>query len=257
MSRGEPGSGKWSVVVKDTNVNEHNGTFTDWRLTLWGECIDPSTQQLLPMPEEDENHEVLSAEVSTATFSTATVETGIPSNPTDHIDRPVNAKPTPEGKISTIQSAASPSISMAPSTSTAPSAAPNSTDNLLPHYFPTFGVSKRTQVWIYGALAIIILFCAGLGIYFVLQRRKRLRNNLDEYEFDALDDDDARAGVNAGLRGRRTKKRAGELYDAFAGESDEELLLDEEKEYRDVGVEEEEDGDRGRSQSRKDEDEKR
>ena len=30
----------------------------------------------------------------------------------------------------------------------------------MPSIFPTFGVSKRTQIWIYGALTLIILFCA-------------------------------------------------------------------------------------------------
>lgn len=258
MARGEPGVGKWSVVVKDTNVNEYNGTFTDWKLTLWGECIDASIQGLFPMPEEDEgeNQEIMSANVSTATISTASGEVGL-ANPTDHISRPINAKPTSTGNPTPTEltDIVSPSANTTASPITTPTTMSGSTENFLPHYFPTFGVSKRTQIWIYGALAIIILFCAGLGIYFYVQHRQRLLENQEEYEFDILDGDDGKAGLTPGTKGRRTKKRAGELYDAFAGESDEELLSNDEEDYRDR--EGEEDEDRGRRLSRKDEDEER
>lgn len=211
----------------------------------------------MPDEHDDDDHDVITAEASTATVTTGPAETGLYANPTDHIDRPVNAKPTPN---TTPAEDTEPTPKVFPTVTTATSAAatatapavPSSTDNFLPHYFPTFGVSKRTQIWIYGALAIIVLFCAGLGTYFYVQRRKRIRNSRDDYEFDVLDDEDATTGANGGGKGRRVKKRAGELYDAFAGESDEELLSDGESQYKDV----EEDGDddneknRGRSQSR-------
>lgn len=112
-------------------------------------------------------------------------------------------------------------------------------------------MSKRTQIWIYGAVAIIVLFCAGLGTYLFVQRRKRLRNSRDAYEFDVLGDADAGTGLTGASSGRRPRRRAGELYDAFAGESDEEELLSDsdadEKSYRD---DEAESGDRGRNTSR-------
>lgn len=224
--------------MKDTNVNEHNGTFTDWRITLWGECIDPSIQGLLPMPTEtdDDDHDVISAEVSTATVSTKLPEASHLDNPTDHINRPVNVKPTANVKP-TSTDIKPPPLTSSPATpsptasaTAAPSATSISSDNFLPHYFPTFGVSKRTQIWIYGALAIIVLFCAGLGTYFYVQRRKRIRNSRDRYEFEMLDDqeDGGTGGNGRGVKGTRARRRAGELYDAFAGESDEELLSDEE-----------------------------
>lgn len=255
--------GKWSVVVKDSNVNDYNGTFTDWKLTLWGECIDASIQGLLPMPEEDEgeHEEIMSANFSTATISTASGEVEL-ANPTDHISRPINAKPTYTGNPSpTVQAGlASPLVNTTASPISMPTKMSGSADNFLPHYFPTFGVSKRTQIWIYGALAIIILFCAGLGIYFYVQHRLRLFENQEENEFNILDGDGGEAGLTSGTKGRRTKKRAGELYDAFAGESDEELLSNDEEslsndeeDYRDR--EGEEDEDRGRHLSRKNEDE--
>ena len=252
MARGEPGVGKWSVVVKDTNVNENNGTFTDWKLTLWGECIDAIIQELLPMPEdEDENQDTISAEVSTATISTGSGEIGL-ANPTGHISRPINAKPTYNVNPTTtkLSGLVSPTANTKTSPIATPTKMPGSADNFLPHYFPAFGVSKRTQIWIYGALAIIILFCVGLGIYFYVQHRQRLLENQEEYDFDVLDGDDGEAGLNPGNKGRRAKKRAGELYDAFAGESDQELLSNDEEDYRDL--EEEDDVDRGRSESRTD-----
>lgn len=215
----------------------------------------------MPDEHDDDDHDVISAEASTATITTGAAETGLSANPTDHINRPVNAKPTPDTTTSVAD--AKSTVVASPTTSTAASAAataspiPSSADNFLPHYFPTFGVSKRTQIWIYGALAIIVLFCAGLGTYFYVQRRKRIRNSRDDYEFDVIDDEDVTAGANGGGKGRRVKKRAGELYDAFAGESDEEQLLsDGESQYKDVEEEEDDDENRGRSQSRE-HDEKR
>lgn len=218
-TRGESGFGKWTVVVKDTEVNEFNGTFIDWKLNLWGECIDASKQDLLPMPTEhdDDDHDVITtAPVATTSLSLGSPSTSVSSaNPTDHIDRPVNEKPT----------ASSSAITTA-TTSPTPTAASNH-DHFLPSFFPTFGVSKRTQIWIYGAVVLIAIFCGGLGVYFLVQRRKRLRNNLrDDYEFEILDENELGGGPDGATNGRKPKRRAGELYDAFAGESDEEMFSD-------------------------------
>ena len=238
--------GKWSVVVKDTEVNEHNGSFTDWKLTLWGECIDPSSQELLPMPkeEDDDDHDVMTATPSFVSISPGATETDLPANPTDHQHRPVNAKPTNPGSQATSTSSSSSSSSVSPSASASASATATDlpseppeedkdSSHLLPHYFPTFGVSKHTQVWIYGAFTIIVLFCAGLGTYFFVQRRKRRRSEREDYEFEVLDDEDA--VLSGGVGAKKKGRRAGELYDAFAGESDEEGLLSDEddEEYRD------------------------
>lgn len=70
---------------------------------------------------------------------------------------------------------------------------------------------------------LIVVFCTCLGVYFYIQRRRRLRNNpRDDYEFDIVNDVDDDAAPLAGAGGRR--RRGGELYNAFASESDEELL---------------------------------
>ena len=252
LLRGEPGVGNWTIIVKDTIENEYNGTFVDWRLKLWGLCVDASKQKLLPMPTEhdDDDHDAITAVVGTTTVAPVSSTTLASTTPTDHISRPVNEKPTgivaaPTTELPNTLSALSPSskaetspTSTTSMATTTPSATGDSNESFLPHYFPTFGVSKRTQIWIYGAFALIVLFCAGLGITFWILRRRRARISRSEYEFDVLngeDTDGARDALTGNRRNRRPR-RAGELYDAFAGESDEEIFNDAEGEgeYKDA-----------------------
>jgi kexin len=234
---GETGIGTWTIIVKDTNVNEFNGTFVDWRLNLWGECIDSVLQELHPMPDEhDDDHETAIPDVSTTSIGPGPTNTDLPATPSDHIDRPTKPKPDVSG---TTTVAAPPSVTLPPtSTSEADVADPTHTvsDSFLPSFFPTFGVGPKTQIWIYGSIVLIVLFCAGLGAYFVVQRRRQKRNNpRDDYEFEILDDDDPdNPGMNGHAGGKKGKRRAGELYDAFAGESDEELFSEDEEQYRDA-----------------------
>ena len=216
----------------------------------------------MPTEHDDDDHDVITASVGTATVTHPPDET--PSaNPSDHQHRPVNAKPTAPPAISNPSSTASITASPSetkPGTATAEPATTTSAGSFFPHYFPTFGVSKKTQIWIYGAVAIIVLFCVGLGAYMFIQRKKRTRISRDDYEFEMVDDDDANGRLNGGARGKRHKRRGGELYDAFAGESDEDGLLsasdeDEQESYRDEGPKED-DEKRGRSVSREGTDEK-
>lgn len=98
---------------------------------------------------------------------------------------------------------------------------------------PHIRASKKAQIWIYGALGLIVAFCCGLGIYLWIARRRRLNNSRDNYEFELIDEEEAE-GLNprektTGGKSRRT--RGGELYDAFAEGSDDEQFED----YRDGG----------------------
>ena len=234
--RGESGIGTWTIIVKDTHVNEMTGKFLDWRLNLWGECIDASIQQLHPLPEEyDDDHEVTDVPVHTTSIVPTPPQTDLPATPSDHIDRPINSKPSNPASETTSSSAPTTVATSTPTTAPTPTHTPS--ESFLPSFFPTFGVSKRTQIWIYGSLGLIVAFCCALGVYFYVQRKKRLRNNpRDYYEFDALDNrDDDRGGMNGHADGRKAKRRAGELYDAFAGESDEEVFSDiEDEPYKDA-----------------------
>jgi kexin len=241
---GESGIGKWTVIVKDTKKdNGFTGTFADWRLRLWGECIDPAKQQLRPIPDghEDDDHAVIiNHPAHTTSVSLPSNTPSVTANPSDHPDRPVAQKPTDANMTS--PSATAPFEP--PVTATASPTTTSVPENFLPSPFPTFGVSKRTQIWIYGSIGLILVFCASLATYLYLARRKRLRSSRDDYEFEILDDADddeggARTGMLNGAAGAKKKgraKRGGELYDAFAGESDEDLLSESEGEegpYRD------------------------
>ena len=212
-------------------VNEHNGTFIDWHLKLWGESIDADKQTLLPMPDahDDDDHDQIISSTTTIAGTTQAITplptpTSLMANPTDHPDRPINAKPSGTEDESTAPTSTS---SSAPETTT-------SASSWLPSFFPTFGVSSKTQIWIYGAAGLILIFCAALGVYLYMARRKRLRNNpRGEWEFDLLEEDEAE-GLNGGGRmgakgGKGGKRRAGELYDAFAAGSEDES----EEEYED------------------------
>lgn len=208
--------GTWTVIVKDTKINEFNGTWTDWHLKLWGESIDASKATMLPMPNDtdDDDHAVIPTTTVPGTLVTPPPSVVTPptdsspaANPTDHPDRPINAKPTPTGELA------------APTSTSIPGS------SWLPGFLPTFGVGPRAQAWIYASLALILVFCAGLGVYLFMARRRRLRNSpRDTYEFELLDEEEAEgltAGVEKDSSGKK-RTRGGELYDAFAGGSDEE-----------------------------------
>ncbi|KAK4550008.1 hypothetical protein LTR36_002975 [Oleoguttula mirabilis] len=265
----ESGIGSWTVVLKDTNVNDHSGTFIDWRLKLWGESINADNQSLLPMPTEhddDDHDEVHIPAVGTTSVAVPT-ETGAPAgNPSDHPNRPVNSKISATATTTATATQGTDTASTPPSspptdddkvsdpdTTSSPSPTPTDSTNFLPRPFPTFGVTKSTQAWIYGSSALIFIFLAVLGGWYIRMRRKRRWMNRDDYSFemvnpDGRDDDEdgtgngngngaAAAGVNGhghanggqvnggvanGNGNGKPKQRAGQLYDAFAPDSDEE-----------------------------------
>ncbi|KAH7313668.1 subtilisin like protease [Stachybotrys elegans] len=233
---GESGVGTWKLIVRDTHENDRKGTFTDWHLKLWGESIDADKATLLPMPNEDDDadHDVIVSTVPGAAHTASlppkpSATKPVVSNPTDHPHRPTKpAKPTTESKPSPTSGSQEDSGT---STSEGQEATTSPASSSWISWLPTFGASKKAQIWIYGAIGLISAFCIGLGIYFYIARRRRLRNNpRNDYEFELLEEDEAE-GLNtgekataAGKKGRRT--RGGELYDAFAGGSDEEEDFD-------------------------------
>lgn len=201
-------------------MNDDSGKFIDWHLKLWGESIDASKATLLPMPNDDDDadHDV----TSTATPPAAT--TNLPPNPdatntagstavpTDHPERPTKPSKTTGDSIATETG----TESAAAETTTAES-------SWLPSFLPTFGVSSSTQAWIYGSIGLIVAFCCGLGAWFWFMRRKqRLNNPRDDYEFEPLNADDGGDNLRASGEKGNQKRRAGELYDAFAGGSEDE-----------------------------------
>ncbi|KAK2768582.1 pheromone processing endoprotease [Arachnomyces sp. PD_36] len=230
---GESAHGKWTVIVKDSKVNSYKGEFIDWRLNLFGEAIDGTDQPLHPLPEEgDHDHDMdASPDVATTTVNPDPTEpSDLPGEPSDHQHRPVKPKPTPpqdgpaaEGDVT--------ATTGKPAAEEAASSTPTS-DHFLPSPFPTFGVSKRTQIWIYAASSLIIVFFLALGVYFQTQRRKRIRTTAhDDYEFEMIADDDDEDGPGRGgeAGGKKHQRRGGELYDAFAGDSDDDVFSDDDE----------------------------
>lgn len=236
---GESGIGNWTVVVKDTEVNKYNGTFIDWHLKLWGESIDASKATMLPMPSEhdDDDHEKTAIPTTTVTASTTSLSLETSSTaatiaiPTDHPERPQKPPKASgtknEGAAATATATATASTSAVPTSSTDPTAVPAESEvTWLPSFFPKFGASARSLAWIYGAIGLILAFCGGLAVYLYRARLQRLRNNpRDEWEFDLLEDEE-REGLNSGRTRNMgkvgSKRRAGELYDAFAAASEDE-----------------------------------
>ncbi|CDM37937.1 hypothetical protein DTO013E5_7217 [Penicillium roqueforti] len=232
---GESPIGDWSIIVKDSNVNEFTGAFIDWRLNLWGEAADGAKQELHPLPDDhDDDHPYEDAPVATTSVTAAPTKTPAP-NPDDHHDRPVNAKPKP--KPTTTNPTPIEDVKLPTSTTSNEAETPSASSagsGYISSWLPTFGASKRTQIWIYASMAMIVTFFIGLGVYFQLQRVKRRRTTAhDDYEFEMIEDEDEMQPMT-GASGR-TQRRGGELYNAFAGESDEEMFSDDDDDqpYRD------------------------
>ncbi|KAH7001159.1 peptidase S8/S53 domain-containing protein [Ilyonectria destructans] len=225
---GESGVGKWTVIVRDTEKNGNKGKFVDFHLKLWGEAIDADKTKLLPMPDEhdDDDHDVIQTttlEASTTPITAGSKPTSVQGNPSDHPERPTKnpAKPSGTEKAS-------------PSTTGEAQEATSSASSSWVSWLPSFGASKTVQIWVYGAIGLISAFCCGLGIYFWIARRRRLRNDSrNNYEFELIDEEEAE-GLNPGEKGaaggkKARRTRGGELYDAFAEGSDDDQFED----YRD------------------------
>lgn len=225
MNRGESGIGRWTLLVKDTKKNGNKGTFIDWHLKLWGESIDASKAVSLPLPSEsdDADHdEIKTTSLSASTMSIPAVANPSSkppmSNPSDHPERPT--KPSAKPVSSSTQHEAGSSTGTAQEPAESPSSS-------WIDWLPSFGATKKAQIWIYGAIGFIAAFGIGLGVYLWIARRRRLRNDpRNTYEFEMLDEEEGE-GLNKGEKGatganKARRTRGGELYDAFAGGSDEE-----------------------------------
>ena len=139
----------------------------------------------MPTDHDDDDHDKNEQAVIGTTSIAIVSQTSLGPVPTDHPERP-QKKPF-ESSVSTVSggtvatalatftastatsSTFSTATTVANTTSTS-SAAPTF---LLPSIFPTFGVSPRTQIWIYGAVTTILIFCVALGAFFCVLRRRR------------------------------------------------------------------------------------
>ena len=63
------GVGTWRVLVKDTNVNGHIGTFINWRLNLWGEAINGSSKVPHSFPGEADDYGTETATMTSTAYT--------------------------------------------------------------------------------------------------------------------------------------------------------------------------------------------
>ncbi|KAJ2906436.1 hypothetical protein MKZ38_001796 [Zalerion maritima] len=219
---GEDGIGTWSIVIKDIKENKNKGKLVDFHLKFWGEAIDADKTTLLPMPTEDEDADHTVIPTSSATGVSTSVSHATDSNfmsekPTDHPDRPT--KPSDTAAETTPTGTEEEAVEETTSSSWVPS------------FLPTFGASPHTVAWIYGSLALIVVFCAGLGAWLFVVRRRRLRNSgRGDYEFELIDDEEAEglaSGEKTGAAAGKRRTRGGELYDAFASDGSDDEFRDE------------------------------
>jgi kexin len=122
-----------------------------------------------------------------------------------------NLDPTSTGGLETVTPTSQPTVS--PHESKVPVASPEPSESTLPSsgFWPWD--TERKMLWIYGSVAGIAFFVSVLGVWYAIQRRNaRLLQThgqgREDYEFAVLpnDGDD---GIS--------QRRAGELYDAYAG----------------------------------------
>ena len=172
---------------------------------------------MLPEPHEDDdiNHDGKHPQTSAAVSTTIldhlppALSTAVPTDVGGN--RPVPPKLLPNTTSTSQEGTAQPSQS---------SSAASATQAEWLSWLPTFGFGPKTTAWTYGALGLIIAFCGGLSIYFWWARRKAKIDDRQGYEFDVMRDEEEGQGLNGAGKGKR---RAGELYDAFATGSDDDL----------------------------------
>lgn len=175
----------------------------------------------MPTENDDDDHDL--PETTTRPAATVSLppkpdatKPGATSVPSDHPQRPTKpAKPSGAATASASSSASGAAAAAAAATATAGS--------WLPAFLPTFGASPHTLAWIYGAMGLIVLFVVGLGTWWWIMRRRQLRNSpRDGYEFELLNEEEGERLAGAGGAEKGQKRRGGELYDAFAGGSEDE-----------------------------------
>lgn len=205
--------GDWTIKVFDNEDPGHSGKFLGWTMSLWGSVIDPTQAKEYIVPQVEHtlppDHDAENPDMSTTTK--------VLPKPTDHLpgdhdqaegeaSKPAFSQPTrsPEPVTSTFTSTTS------TATGTTVPAADEGLTSPLSNLFSEKG-------WIFGAGAVVLLFAAGVGIFF-WRRAARRRQNYTSLPGDEVAMNPIRQGP-----GGRTR----ELYDAFGEISDDEDDADE------------------------------
>jgi kexin len=204
--RDENPVGDWTLVVSDQN-NSNNGSFLGWSMSLWGSAIDAAQAVLYELPDDpNEGH-------------------NLPPHPTTSDQTKQHPKPTEALPEDHAFQTGTPIF-------------PSGTATGLPEaieegYFTHMYDLLTNQLWLIGAIGIVVVFGIGAGAFFWLRKRKvrRARSNYvpvpggENMPMRALDRSGGGAGgagTGAPGSGERSAGGTRELYDAFGVGSDEE-----------------------------------
>lgn len=177
-------------------------------MSFWGETIDPSKAELYQLPD------VLSplppqgddGEETTSTVTPDPTRTKVFSKPTDHL---------PPDHGSADGSADKPAFPQDDASESSPSISPTPDEG----YFTHITDLLRSNNWLFGALALVLLFAGGIGFFF--WRRAARRRSAGKYA--AIPGDSLSMGIlERGGASGRGGARSKELYDAFGEVSDDE-----------------------------------
>lgn len=259
--------GEWKLTMLDRQNDDKNGTFKDWKMMLWGSCVDAASQKPYKMSDDAEiylpqpPHHKIPANITTLTTTfvsngqTLTRTTTVTAahdlttksylKPTAHLpdnhgqatgesDHPLDGLPT-----STLVQLTGTLPDILPTSTPGSSNSSMTEQDSDTSYLGPFSRLADSDTWLYIAAGSIIIFLGATGAYFMYRRQKQRRGfqllggGQDGMPMTALDRGRAMFGLGGSsasrARGRATgeEPRAKSLYDAFA-------LSDSDEEFPDI-----------------------
>lgn len=202
-------------------------------MTFWGSVIDPTKAILYsqrPRPDEDLPDPIFEDEPSSS--STTTTSTTLPASTTKQYVKPTEHLPDDHDQAD--GESHNPAFPDHPATNTTGSAAsPSLSTTPDEGYFSHMGDLLSTSRWLYGGLALIVVFGLAAGFFFWRRRARRA-----DYQTVADDEMAMTSMLHGGRASGSRRHGAGgtrELYDAFGEVSDEDEYADEETGMRRTG----------------------
>jgi kexin len=250
--RDEDPVGAWTLSVKDRQKNDKNGTFVSWKMSLWGESIDPSLAVPYRLPDDDELDlpppPAESQSSSSAVPSESKTKTIV--KPTAHLPED-HAQSSGEAHLPIDDQLDATSVpSTSPPSPSETNAGPVSTTSPLSSslsgaYLGNMASLLANQAWVFIAAGVVLVFAVSLIAFFVIRRRNAQRRaGRQGYFFESLRGDefgdeeedhpmealDSRRGARTttssskggssggGGKGKSTSARTRELFDAFGAD---------------------------------------
>ncbi|CAH7681036.1 peptidase S8/S53 domain-containing protein [Phakopsora pachyrhizi] len=170
---GESAAGSWTLSVQDRFIGSgSDGTFEDWALGLWGECKDPSKQELFKMPDDKEillppspvSGVALETVMPLLSASIAAAEAAAAgSQPTPYKNPPPVVGDVGGGNLKSI----------ARPTDHLPEDHAGMAEDMTTGFGGLSTYLKGKPSWIFGAFGAIVIIGGSLGVWFFLVRMRR------------------------------------------------------------------------------------